>query len=67
VTAKEDVMELLTYTVEEVAAMLGTARSATYEAVREGRIPAVRLGRRWLIPRERFHAWLNGAATTDAA
>ena len=60
-------MEQLTYTVEEVAQLLGTARSATYVAVREGRIPAVRMGRRWLIPRERFHAWLNGDAEKDAA
>lgn len=60
-------MELLTYTVDEVAKMLGTARGATYQAVREGRIPAIRMGRRWLIPRERFHAWLDGQTSQGAA
>jgi len=60
-------MELLTYSVDEVAKMLGTARGATYQAVREGRIPAIRMGRRWLIPRERFHAWLDGQTSRGAA
>ena len=33
--------------------------------VRNGLIPAVRVGRRWLVPRSRFHAWLD--ATSSAA
>jgi excisionase family DNA binding protein len=53
-------MELMTYTVEEVAAMLGIARGKAYEHVRSGEIPSIRMGRRLLIPRARFHAWLNG-------
>ena len=52
----------LTYTVDEVAALLGVARGVAYEKVRKGLIPAVRVGRRWLVPRNRFHAWLD---TTD--
>jgi excisionase family DNA binding protein len=53
-------MDVLTYTVDEVAALLGVARGVAYEAVREGSIPATRVGRRWLIPRKRFHSWLDG-------
>ena len=53
-------MELMTYSVEEVAAMLGIARGKAYEHVRSGEIPSIRMGRRLLIPRARFHAWLNG-------
>ena len=52
----------LTYTVDEVAALLGVARGVAYDDVRNGLIPAVRVGRRWLVPRRRFHAWLD---TTD--
>lgn len=48
-----------TYTVPEVAARLGIGRCMAYDLVRQGVIPAKRLGRRWLIPRARFHAWLN--------
>lgn len=51
---------LLTYTVDEVAHLLRISRGAAYEHVREGRIPAERLGRSWRISRKRFHAWLDG-------
>ncbi|HEX3828053.1 MAG TPA: helix-turn-helix domain-containing protein [Sporichthyaceae bacterium] len=54
------------YTVEEVAELLGVARSTAYELVRDGKIPARRLGGRWVISRARFHAWLD-ADTDDAS
>jgi excisionase family DNA binding protein len=58
-------MELLTYSVDEVAALLGIARGVAYEAVRDGSIPATRVGRRWLVPRKRFHNWLDGTNEID--
>ncbi len=56
--------ESLTYSVEQVAALLGVARGVAYASVRNGSIPATRVGRRWLVPRKRFHAWLDGADTS---
>ena len=56
----EMIPEPLTYSVDQVAALLGIARGVAYEAVRGGEIPATRVGRRWLVPRKRFHAWLDG-------
>ncbi len=53
----------LTYTVDEVAALLGVARGVAYDNVRNGLIPAVRVGRRWLVPRSRFHAWLDAISS----
>jgi excisionase family DNA binding protein len=41
-----------TVTVEQAAEILGVSRSLAYEAVRNGRIPSLRIGRRWLIPRQ---------------
>lgn len=52
----------LTYTVDEVAYLLNLSRGVTYQYVRQGVIPAERIGRRWIIPRRRFHAWLDGLA-----
>jgi excisionase family DNA binding protein len=52
----------LIYTVEEVAYLLNLSRGIAYQHVRDGVIPAERVGRRWLIPRKRFHAWLDGRA-----
>lgn len=48
-----------TYTVPEVAARLGIGRCMAYDLVCQGIIPAKRLGRRWIVPRARFHSWLN--------
>lgn len=39
-----------TITVEEAASMLGISRSSAYEAVRNGEIPSLRIGRRCVIP-----------------
>jgi excisionase family DNA binding protein len=49
-----------TYNVDEVAQIMGLSRAGTYALVRAGDIPAIRAGNRWLIPRRRFHAWLDG-------
>jgi excisionase family DNA binding protein len=55
-----DILKVETYTVQEVATRLGIGRCMAYDLVRRGVIPAMRLGRRWIVPRARFHAWLNG-------
>ncbi len=47
------------YTVREVAKLLSINVGATYDLIRKGEIPAKRLGKRWLVPRQLFHAWLN--------
>ncbi len=52
----------LTYTVDEVAYLLNLSRGIAYQYVRDGVIPAERVGRRWLISRRRLHAWLDGQA-----
>lgn len=54
------------YTVREVAALLSLSTSTAYALVRSGDIPAERLGRRWVIPRSRFHAWLDGGSADSS-
>jgi excisionase family DNA binding protein len=41
----------LTYSVPEVAQLLGICRTSAYECVRRGEIPSLTLGRRILVPR----------------
>lgn len=53
------------YTVKEVAGMLRLSLGATYAMLREGRIPAKLIGRRWIIPRDRFTAWLTNLPDGD--
>jgi len=42
----------LTLTADEVAEILGIGRSAVYESIRRGDLPALRFGRRIVVPRE---------------
>lgn len=52
----EDAPEVLT--VEEAADYLRIGRSAAYEAVRRGQLPAVRLGRKLRVPKAAIEALL---------
>ena len=40
-----------TLTVTQAAAVLGISRALAFECVRTGRLPAVKMGRRILVPR----------------
>ena len=51
------------FNVPEVAEILGLGRSATYEAVKNGSIPSVRIGRKIMIPKEGLRLLLAGAWT----
>ena len=51
----------LTYTVPEVAELLGISRSSAYECVRRGEIPALTLGRRVVIAKTAIDALLGSA------
>jgi excisionase family DNA binding protein len=57
--ALADLAQVEIYTVPQAATLLGISAGLAYELVRTGEIPAKRLGRRWIVPRARFHAWLN--------
>ncbi|MDQ4031275.1 MAG: helix-turn-helix domain-containing protein, partial [Actinomycetota bacterium] len=58
-TLDNQLAERAVYTVVEVAQLLSLSRGTAYALVRDGTIPALRLGGRWVIPRARFHAWLD--------
>jgi excisionase family DNA binding protein len=51
--------------VDAAAAMLGVSRNFAYALVNSGALPAVRLGRRWLIPKSALERMLADAV--DAA
>lgn len=44
-------------TVEEIANQLDIGRLAVYTMLEQGIIPAIRLGRRWIITRHAFESW----------
>ena len=52
----------LTLTVEEVAKVLGISRGTAYNLVHREDFPAVKIGRRLIIPREQFCSWVDKEA-----
>ena len=56
-----------TLTVEQAAPILGIGRNSAYEAIRRGEIPALRLGRRLVVPRRALERllWDNDFGTPD--
>lgn len=59
--------ERAVYTVPEIGILLGVSRSTAYELVRNGTVPAERLGRRLVIPKVPFHAWLDNLGASAPA
>lgn len=55
------------YNVREVSQMLSISLGGTYQRCRDGQIPALKLGGRWVIPKARFHAWLDNLPIVDPA
>jgi excisionase family DNA binding protein len=53
-----------TMTVVQAAKRLGIGRNQAYQAVHAGKIPALRIGQRWLIPRAALDRMLSGEAAT---
>ena len=53
-------MEKLTYSVPELAAVLGIGRNCAYNLVhRRSDFPAVRIGRRIVVPVSELNVWLK--------
>lgn len=57
----------LTVTVAEAARLLGVTKGFVYSAIKRGLVPAVKLGRRVLIPRSRLRQLVNDADDPERA
>ena len=49
----------LMLSVPEVAAVLGISRAGAYELVRSDSFPALKIGSRIVVPKEKFIEWVN--------
>ena len=49
----------LMLSVPEVAAVLGISRAGAYELVRSDGFPALKIGSRIVVPKEKFIEWVN--------
>jgi excisionase family DNA binding protein len=50
-TRKVPAADALTISVERAGELLGISRASAYEAVKQGRIPHLRFGRKLVVPR----------------
>jgi excisionase family DNA binding protein len=55
-------IEPAVYSVPEVAALLEINLPKAYELARQPGFPAIRIGRRIVVPKEAFHRWLEQVA-----
>ena len=56
----------LMLSVPEVAAVLGISRAGAYELVRSDGFPALKIGGRIVVPKEKFIQWID-EKTAEAA
>ena len=55
----DDNLNKLTLTISETARLLGIGRNTAYELARTGQLPALRLGKRLLVPRAALERLLH--------
>jgi excisionase family DNA binding protein len=48
-----------TYTPDQLAELLGVGRTAIYKGLRDGTIPSIRFGKRFIIPKAGIAEWLK--------
>ncbi len=53
----------MTLTIDEFSAAMGLGRTKVYELINTAGFPAVRVGRRVLIPVDLLHEWLANQPT----
>jgi excisionase family DNA binding protein len=53
-------------TVPEIATRLSIGRAAVYQMLERGVIPAIRIGKRWLVTRYAFEKWERSCGSAAA-
>ena len=59
-------MEKMTISASETARRLGISKESTLRMLELGDIPAIRMGRNWLVPIKALDEWLMERAKTEA-
>lgn len=55
------------YSAEGVAELTGLNVNGVYKGARNGAIPSLRVGKRWIFPRAAIDGWLQSARRPSAA
>ena len=57
--------EKITYDAKETAALIGISPSKMYQLIRENKVPHITFGRRTVIPKSSFLAWVEHSTGGD--
>ena len=52
-------MDKLTYSITEVAEMVGISKSYAYQMVKERKLPVLEVGNRKLVPIRQLEQWIH--------
>jgi excisionase family DNA binding protein len=58
-------MDTKVYTMKDVMVMLKLSKCTVYRLAREGKFPVVKLGKRYLSPKNAFDNWLESKAISN--
>ena len=59
--------EIKVYTLDEVADILKVSRRTLYTYVKEGKLPAVKMGKYWRVSQESLQAFISTGTTAAEA
>ena len=60
-------MERDVLSVRDVAQRLEIGLASAYAIIKDGTIPSIKIGRKYIVPRVRFERWLVGTASRGGA
>ena len=63
--SKKTELEAAVYNIPEIAVLLDINLIKAYELAKRKDFPAVRIGRRILVPKQAFYKWLNDQAQQE--
>jgi len=55
----------LSLCAEEVAGVLGISRAGAYILIKSKGFPKIKIGGRYVVPRDKFLDWINQNSTSD--
>jgi excisionase family DNA binding protein len=58
-------LETLTYSVPEAGRLMGISRNTAYEAARNGTLPTIRFGARYVVPRAALQRLLESGVKVN--
>lgn len=57
----------LAYSLEDFCDLVGLTRTGAFKEIREGRLHAIKIGRRFVVPAAEVKAWMERLAALVAA